>query len=113
MTKSKEILDTTKIMKSQRQSKNLKRILTSSTFRENTAQGVTKCKNKRCGVCDIIIEGKLYTFKSLKTKLRINKNKSCNPNVTNVKKYTLDQHKLSIPGYHLIGAILKYQKIEN
>ena len=34
--KIKEILDTTKIIKSQRQPKNLKRILTSSTFGENT-----------------------------------------------------------------------------
>ena len=32
----KEILDTTKIIKSQRQPKNIKRILTSSTFGENT-----------------------------------------------------------------------------
>ena len=34
--KIKEILDTTKIIKSQRQPKNLKRILTVSTFGENT-----------------------------------------------------------------------------
>ena len=40
--KIKEILDTTKI--SQRQPKNLKRILTSSTFGENMTQGVTKNK---------------------------------------------------------------------
>ena len=36
--KIKEILDTTKIIKSQRQPQNLKRILTSSTFRENATQ---------------------------------------------------------------------------
>ena len=36
----KEILDTTKIIKSQRQPKNLKRILTTSTFGENTTQGI-------------------------------------------------------------------------
>ena len=40
--KIKEILGTTKNIKSQRQPKNFKRILTSSTFRENTTQGVTK-----------------------------------------------------------------------
>ena len=34
--KIKKILATTKIIKSQRQSKNLKRILTSSTFKDNT-----------------------------------------------------------------------------
>ena len=63
--KIKEILDTKKVIKSQGQPKNLKRILTSSIFRENTTQGVTKCKNKRCELCDIIIKGKSYTFKNL------------------------------------------------
>ena len=70
--KIKEILDTTKIIKSQRQPKNLKRILTSSTFGENATQGVTKCNNKWCKICDIIIEGKSYTFKNLETKFKIN-----------------------------------------
>ena len=76
--KIKEILDRTKIIKSQRQLKNLKRILTSSTFGENTAQEVTKCNNKRCKICNIIIEGKSYTFKNPETKFKINKNLSCN-----------------------------------
>ena len=76
--KMKEILDTTKIIKSQRQSKNRKRIHTSSTFEKNTTQGVTKCKNKRSKICDIIIEGKSYTFKNPETKFKINKNLSCN-----------------------------------
>ena len=75
--KIKEILDTAKIIKSQRQPKNLKRILTSFTFGENTTQGVTKCNNKRCKICDIIIEGKSYTFKNPKTKFKINKDLSC------------------------------------
>ena len=79
--KIKEILDTTKIIKSQRQPKNLKRILTSSTFGENTSQGVTKCNNKQCKICDIIIEGKSYTFKNPETKFKI-------LNVANTKKYT-------------------------
>ena len=57
--KIKEILNTTKIVNSQRQPNNLKRILT-STFGENTSQGVTKYKNKRCKICDI--EGKSYAF---------------------------------------------------
>ena len=71
--KIKEMLDMTKIIKSQRQPKNLKRILTSSTFRENTTKGVTKCNNKRCKICHIIIEAKSYTFKNPKTKFKINK----------------------------------------
>ena len=53
--------------------KNLLTILTSSIFGENTRQGVTKCKNKRYGVSDIIIEEKFYTFKNPEIKFRINK----------------------------------------
>ena len=60
-----------------RQNKNLKRILTFSTFGENTTQGVTKCNNKRCKICDRIIDGKSYPFKNPETKLKINKNLSC------------------------------------
>ena len=72
--KIKEILDTTKIIKSQKQPKNLKRVLLSSTFGKNTTQGVIKCNNKRCKICDIIIEGKSYTFKNPETKFKMNKN---------------------------------------
>ena len=68
---------TTKIIKSQKQPQNLKRILTSSKFGENTTRGVTKCNNKRCKICDIIMEGKSYTFKNLEIKFKINKNWSC------------------------------------
>ena len=70
--KIEEILDTTKIIKSQRQLKNLKRILTSSTFGENTTQRVTKCNNKLFKICNIIIEGKSYTIKNPETKFKIN-----------------------------------------
>ena len=76
--KIKEILDTIKIIKSQRQPKNMKKILTSSTFGNDTIQGATKCKNKRCKICDMIIEYKSYTFKNPETKFKINKNLSCN-----------------------------------
>ena len=64
------------MIKSQRQPKNLKRILTSTTFGENTIQGVTKCNNKRYKICDIIIEGKSYTFKK-NLKVKKNKDLSC------------------------------------
>ena len=76
--KIKEIRATTKIIKSQRQPQNLKRILTSSTFGENATQVDTKCNNKRCKISDIIIEAKSHTFKNLKTKLKINKDLSYN-----------------------------------
>ena len=73
--KIKEILDTAKIIKSQRQPKNPKRILTSSTFGENTTQ---MHDNKRCKICYIIFESKYSTFKNPETKFKINKNLSCN-----------------------------------
>ena len=77
--KIKEIQDTTKIIKSQRQPRNPKRIVTSSTFEENITQGVTKCNNKRIKITDIIIQGKSYTFKkNLETKFKINKDLCCN-----------------------------------
>ena len=46
--KIKEILDTRKIIKSQRQPKNTIRILTSYTLKENKTQGVIKSNDKRC-----------------------------------------------------------------
>ena len=70
--KIKEIFDTKKMVKSQRKPKNLKRILTTSTFGENTTQGVTKCNNKRCKKWDTITEGKSYTFKNTETKFKMN-----------------------------------------
>ena len=74
----KEILDTTKIIKRQTQPKNFKRILNSSTFRKHIMQGVTKCKNKRCGLCNIIIKGKSFIFEKLKETFIMNKNLRCN-----------------------------------
>ena len=35
--------------------------------------GVLECKNKNCGVCIIIIEGKPYTFENTKTTFKVNK----------------------------------------
>ena len=63
--KIRKYLTRTKSLKSQTQHKNLKRIITPSTFGKSTRQGVTECKNKRSGECDIIIEGKSNTFKNL------------------------------------------------
>ena len=76
--KIKEILDTTKVIKSQSQPKNFKRILTSSTFGENSAQGVTKCKKEKCKIFDIIIEWKSYTFKKKNVNKIQNKDLCCN-----------------------------------
>ena len=45
--KIKEILDTTKMIKSQRQPKNQKRILTSSTFRKTQHKELPNAKKKK------------------------------------------------------------------
>ena len=54
------------------------KIFTSSTFGENTTEGVIKCNNRRCKICDINTEGKSYSFKNLETKFKINTDLSCN-----------------------------------
>ena len=59
------ILNTTKIIKN-KQPKNIKHTLTASKFGEHTTHGVSKYKYKRCGVCNIIMKGKLYTFENKK-----------------------------------------------
>ena len=65
----KNILDVTKIIKNKRQPKNLKHTLTSSKFEEHTTDGVSKCKHKICGVCDIIIEKNSIPSKNQKQHL--------------------------------------------
>ena len=102
--------DTTKIIKSQRLPKNLKRIFTSSTFGENKTRVATKCNNKRFKICDIFIEGKSYNFKNLETKFKINKDLSSNSkNIV----YIIECSKCkeiyigSIQGHHYTGVISK------
>ena len=53
----------TKIIKNE-QSKTLKRTQTPFKFGEHRTNGVSKCENKRCGVCNTILAGKnLYLRK--------------------------------------------------
>lgn len=56
----------------------MKDILTSAKFGNNTTHGVKKCENKKCGVCDILIEGNHYKFKNTSTPFEIRKNLTCN-----------------------------------
>ena len=66
MTESKNYKTQQKSLKA-RQPKNLNHILILSTFEEHTTHGVTKCNNKRCKVCNIIIK---ENPKPLKTQKR-------------------------------------------
>lgn len=61
----KSILNKKKIINCKRQPKNLKRILCASKFDSEVREtSVTKCMQKRCKTCDIIIDCQSYTFKN-------------------------------------------------
>ena len=76
----------------------------------NTQHDITKCKNERCGACNIIIEGKSYIFKNSKTKFIIKKNLSCkSKNIA----YKIECNKCKEVYIGPAKAILNYQKIEN
>ena len=61
----KTALQTQKIIKSKRQSKSLKKLLTSAKLpTEKTVPVVKKCGRPNCGICVYIIEGEKYEFKS-------------------------------------------------
>ena len=63
----KKMLKKTKIIKSKRQPRNLKQMLTRAKFETKdtvTNPSVKKCKDKRCGTCPYIIEGDNFTFEN-------------------------------------------------
>ena len=68
--KMKEIMSKTTIIQSSRQPKNLKRLLTSSTFGDvsdpNHVPGVKKCNHRNCMVCEEIIEGNVFNISGQK-----------------------------------------------
>ena len=76
-TKIKEMLGSTKIIKSHRQPKNLKQILTSAYFGEQHNEGVKKCGKIRCEICHILIEGKIYNFKNYNTPFEVKRSLNC------------------------------------
>ena len=75
--KMKGVLDKTKLIVSKRQPKNLKRYFTKAQFNsEDREHSVTKCEEKRCGTCDVLITGKSITLKSGKT-WKVNSTMNC------------------------------------
>jgi len=73
----RSILDSTNIIKSKRQSWNLKKILTRAKFEtvhENPT--VSKCNRSRCKVCNFILEGNTISFNNNK-KFIIKSNMDC------------------------------------
>ena len=74
------ILNETKLVKSKRQPKNLKKILTCAKFDmkdDSTLEGVSRCKNKRCKICNILIEGRNFKFKHSTSIFEIKRNLTC------------------------------------
>ena len=61
-----------KISRSRRQQKILKHRQTFPKFGEYTVHGASKCNNKKCGGCNVIMDGKSHTFKNPKTTFMIN-----------------------------------------
>ena len=60
----KRALATQKIIKSKRQSKSLKKLLTSAKLsKDDTIPSVKKCGRSNCGICQNIMEGQSYEFK--------------------------------------------------
>ena len=60
----KKALETHKIIKSKRQPKSLKKLLTSAKLpTENTTPIVKKCGRPNCGTCINLLEGTSYIFK--------------------------------------------------
>ncbi len=72
------VLKESKIIKSNRQPPNLKRLLTRAKFNNDTNFQVTKCNNKRCKLCENIIESSQFKFGN-KT-VKVNANMDCNSN---------------------------------
>ena len=67
-----------------------------------------KCKNKRRGSCNIVIEGKSYIFENPKIKFIISINLSCHSkNVVDIIECNKCKE------VHIRSTILNYQKIEN
>ena len=73
----KKILDNTELINSKRQPKNLKRMLTAAKFNKNHNTGVKKCGDKRCKVCEILIEGNTFKFKNTAKEFEIRKKLTC------------------------------------
>ena len=61
--KMSNILSNFKMIKSKRQPKNLKRLLTKAKFNSNNYHEVKRCQRPNCGLCRHLIEGDAFDFK--------------------------------------------------
>ena len=69
----------TKLVNSKRQHNNLKSILTSARLKLGDATfKVSKCNDKKCDLCNYIIEGPAFLFEKDNYTFKVNANMSCN-----------------------------------
>ena len=74
----KSIMTRTKVIHSQRQPRNLKRMLTNSYFkRSDQDPEVKKCGVKRCGTCPYLKEGREFTFSTRNETFRVKHSMNC------------------------------------
>ena len=65
--KMKNVLQKNPIIKSHRQLKNLKKLITRAKFQEkqnDIPPTISKCGRSNCGICDILVEGESFKFKN-------------------------------------------------
>ena len=75
----KSLMSKTKVIHSQRQPRNLKRMLTNSYFSrlKDTDPEVKICGTKRCGTCPYLKQGKEFTFSATNETFRIKHSMNC------------------------------------
>ena len=71
-------LSNTKIVNSKRQPSNLKSILTSARLKRRETFKVSKCNDKKCDLCNYIIEGSTFHFIENNYTFKVNSNMNCN-----------------------------------
>ena len=75
---SKSIMTRTKVIHSQRQPRNLKKMLANSYFkRSDQDPEVKKCGVKRCGTCPYLKEGREFTFSTRNETFRVKHSMNC------------------------------------
>ena len=65
--KMKNVLQKNPYIKSYRQPKNLKKLITRAKFEEkqnDITPSISKCGRSNCGICDILVEGESFKFKN-------------------------------------------------
>ena len=76
---TKLFYENTKIVNSKRQPKNLKTILTSARLRlKDNNFKISKCQDKKCDLCNYLIEGSTFLFEKVHFNFRVNYSMSCN-----------------------------------